>query len=224
MYLLLIRHLESEKNVNEAFSSDADGEPLTTDARRELQSWATILAEWIHASGLSVGNVHSTASRRAVETATGLAQLLNVPVLAHGRLRSTHPGLLAGKSAAEAQQTNPKFMEQLRLYRSGLFNAYDFDVAESKEPKRTFDARVAACITEIMADAQDDVKVVVSHRAPITTILIGAARYGYRYPDNFFGYVELTLGYVSLLERSVAGTWRIHSVNTPPGGLPRLGT
>jgi broad specificity phosphatase PhoE len=222
MYLLLIRHLESQKNVHEAFSSDADTEPLTLDAQRELKSWAMVVAEWIQVSGLTTRRVHSTASRRAEDTATGLAELLGVPIVTHERLRSTHPGVLAGKSATEAQQTNPEFMEQLRLYRQGLFNAYEFKVAESKEPKRDFDARIAACIAEIMNADDDDLKVVVSHRAPITTTLIAAARSGYRYPDNFFGYVELALGHVSLLERSTLGTWKIHSVNTPPRGLPRM--
>jgi broad specificity phosphatase PhoE len=104
-------------------------------------------------------------------------------------------------------------MKQLQLYRKGLFNSYNFTVADNKEPKLAFEARIASCLDKIMCATDEDVKVVVSHRAPITAMLTAVARSAYNYPHDFSGYVELTLGYVSLLERSEARAWTIHEVN-----------
>ena len=222
MYLLLIRHLESSKNIRETFSSSSEDEPLTEIARTDLTSWSHLVCQWVHMTRATVAQVYSTASIRAEDTAASIAKGLGVPVMCYQRLRSTHPGSLAGRSADDARMSNPEFMEQLHLYRKGLFNSYDFTVADSKEPKRSFEERIASCLDEILNVPAEELKIVVAHRAPITAVLMAVARSAYQYPRDFFGYVELTLGYASLLERTLDGEWRIHEVNVPVHELPDL--
>ncbi|QQR94003.1 MAG: histidine phosphatase family protein [Bacteroidota bacterium] len=81
-------------------------------------------------------NVYAASSTRAIETAKIIASKLNATVSVEDALRSTKPGALSGKSEEEGLKTNPDFLEQLYLFRNGLFNAYDFTVAEGKEPKK----------------------------------------------------------------------------------------
>jgi broad specificity phosphatase PhoE len=224
MYLLLIRHLESDKNVREAFSSDSDNEPLTERSRREIAAWSKSICRWVRSTRGTVARVHCTASVRARDSAASIAARLGVPLVEYDSLRSTHPGSLAGKSADEARKSNPEFMKQLQLYRKGLFNSYNFTVAENKEPKVAFEARIASCLEKIMCAADEDVKIVVTHRAPITAMLTAVARSAYNYPDDFSGYVELTLGHASLLERVGEHKWEIHEVNISAHELSQLAT
>src|SRR5205085_4580294 len=128
-------------------------------------------------------------------------------------LRSTKPGALKGKSEAEAIKTNPEFIEQLYLFRNGLFNAYDFTVADNKEPKKDFEKRVLNCLDAILFDESESVKIVIAHRSSITCILLEFAKKYYNYPRTFSGHILLDLGRLSLIERTSSNKWKILKVN-----------
>jgi broad specificity phosphatase PhoE len=213
MRILLVRHCESAKNLREAFSSNADDEPLTDSANSTLDSWARSLGNWVEDLGCKVSRVHCTASRRSIETAAAIGRALAVPSIAYEKLRSPNVGALAGVTARAAAGADPNFIEQLRLYRLGLFNARNFTVADGRELQDDFERRVDACVDQIVSYTDEDLKVIVSHRAPITAILLSVARRGYGYPANFSGYVALDLGHVSLLEQTALGHWCIRGVN-----------
>jgi broad specificity phosphatase PhoE len=117
-------------------------------------------------------------------------------------LVSTKAGKLAGIREVDAKQTNPNFINQLYLYRKGLFSAYDFQVAEGKEPKNEFEERVLMTFNNIINSYNgNDNVLLISHRSPITTILTYIAKKFYDYPEGFLGYVPLDLGYFSIIER-----------------------
>lgn len=211
--LLLIRHCESLKNQREAFSSSSDDEALTEAGREQALVLADELRRWVAKTGRKVDSVYSAESSRSQLTADLIGGGLGAPTVTCRDLRSTFAGALAGHSESEARRSHPRFMEELALYRHGLFNAYKFSVAEGKEDKRAFEARVARCVDSILASENGTVKLVVTHRSPITAILIRYARQLHRYPTNFFGYVGLELGKVSWLRGAHRDIEVIRAVN-----------
>jgi len=214
MYLLLIRHTESEKNINNQFSSENDDEKLTFEGKKEAVYLAYQIRQFIESNKLSCKNIYSANSARARGTARIVANELHLNLCFEDALRSTKPGFLSGKSEEEAQKSNPEYMKQLELFRKGLYNAYDFSVAEGKEPKKEFEKRVSDYIKNILSDESENIKIIIAHRSSITSILMEFARKYYNYPTNFSGYVQLDLGYISLLKRDKDNNWEIFKVNS----------
>lgn len=213
MHLILIRHTESLKNVNDQFSSETDSESLTELGKEECSIIANDISDFISSKKLICNNVYSANSVRAIDTAKIIAEKLNAKVQIEESLRSTKPGSLTGKSEAEAIKTNPEFIEQLYLFRNGLFNAYDFKVAENKEPKKEFEKRVLKCLYEILSDKSESMKIISAHRSSITCILLEFAKKYYNYPSNMSGHVLLDLGQISLAETTTDNKWKITKVN-----------
>jgi len=212
MLLLLLRHPESLKNVHNQFSSDTDDELLTSKGMEECLRISEGIRSIISDMNLSCKSIYCANSIRSIETAKVIARALDVSITIEEALRSTKPGVLAGQTEAEARKSNPLFIAQLDLYRAGLFNSYDFNVAQNKEPKRSFEKRVLDCLDKILLDETETIKVVIAHRASLTGILINFARQYYNYPTNFYGYVKLDLGKASVLYRAKED-WAIKYVN-----------
>jgi broad specificity phosphatase PhoE len=121
--------------------------------------------------------------------------------------------VLAGKTEEEAAASHPEYVEALRLYRAGLLNSYDIPSFEGKEDKRAFESRVACEVARILDHGNESLKVIVTHRSPITAALIDFARRYHGYPADFFGHVQLDLGRLSWVEEIENGRWRIRQVN-----------
>jgi len=215
MYLLLIRHTESEKNIYNQFSSESDNERLTKDGEQNALHLCYQIEQFMKSKHLSCKNVYSAKSARSSETASVIASKLNLNLCLEEALRSTKPGSLSGKSEEEAQKSNPEYIKQLYLFRNGLYNAYDFTVADGKEPKKQFEKRVSDCIQKILSDESESIKIVIAHRSSITSILLEIAKKYYNYPDSFSGYVQLDLGCVSILKKdNTNNQWEILKVNS----------
>jgi broad specificity phosphatase PhoE len=214
MYLLLIRHTESEKNINNQFSSENDDEKLTEAGEQNALYLVYKIRKFINSHKLFCKNIYSANSARARGTAKILADELHLNLCFEDALRSTKPGFLSGKSEEEALKSNPEYMKQLELFRKGLYNAYNFTVAEGKEPKKEFEKRVSDCIQNILSDKSETIKIIIAHRSSITSILMEFARKHYNYPTNFSGYVQLDLGYISLLKKDKDNNWEILKVNS----------
>lgn len=222
MYLVVIRHAESEKNTNTQFSSEYDLEDLTDFGRQQANNLGKHLKEFIGANNLTCNNIYAANSTRSIETAKIISSYLENKVIVEDDLRSTRPGSLAGKSEKEAMLTNPLFIEQLYLFRHGLFNAYDFKVAEGKESKKEFEKRVNGCIDKILNDKSENFKVIIAHRSSITTILLEFAKLYYNYPKNFSGHIPLNLGFFSILQQENDCTWKILKVNSEISTIQNL--
>jgi broad specificity phosphatase PhoE len=210
--LFFIRHPESYKNISNQFSSDADDEPLTSKGKEDCLSIARGIKKIVLEEHLVCKTIYCADSNRSIETAKVLAEELKGTVKTEEALRSTKPGVLAGQSEEAAKKSHPLFIEQLNLYRAGLFNSYDFNVAENKEPKKDFEKRVLRCLDGILKDETESVKIVIAHRASITCMLLSFARKFYNYPYDFAGYVKLDLAKISLLKYEQA-VWKIKNVN-----------
>jgi len=135
MYIILIRHTESEKNVNQQFSSYNEKEKLTAKGIKQSENIASSLIKFIKKNKLKAKNIYAANSSRSIETANIISHHLESKLVIEDNFISTRPGALAGKTEVEAKSSNPIFIEQLNLFRKGLFNAYNFNVADGKTKK-----------------------------------------------------------------------------------------
>lgn len=223
MDLLLIRHLESTKNVRNAISSTDDRESLTHRGCLEGRRLAAAIAFFQEKNGLRLRYVHCAHSARAIQTADLIATRTGAVTKPYEDLRSTRSGILAGLSEADAARISPGFIWQLQLYRAGLLSSYELERAEGKEPISDFERRVRRRLLRIIKGQGETLKIIITHRSPLTAMLLYFARTYYRYPRSFYGHVPLDLGHVSWLRRDSCGAWEFKSVNCPPGQILRGG-
>jgi len=213
MYLFIIRHTESEKNVKDDFASEKDLEPLTEKGTNNSAEIANHIAEFIKRKSLISRKIYTANSTRSKETAKEIANKLNLELCVEESLRSIKAGDLEGKSKQEAKDSYPEYMQQYYLFEKGLFNSYDFNAPKNKEPKKDFESRVNNCVDKIISDESENVKIIVAHRSSITTMLLEFAKKYHNYPTLFSGHVLLDLGNVTALKREENGTWKILKVN-----------
>lgn len=200
MKLLILRHLESEKNETKSFSSDEDSFPLTAAGRIAGKPLAMAIKKYIDSCSLNCSKIHIAKSTRARETAEILmSEIGNREIVEWEDLRSTNGGIVRGLSEKEAEQADPTFMAQLRLFRCGLFSSYNFEKGQ-REDKRKFEKRVSDSINEILKDDKDSLKIVIVHHSTLTAIMIHYARLFYGYPNDFYGKVDCGLGCFYLID------------------------
>ncbi len=200
MKILILRHLESEKNKNKAFSSIYDSEQLTTKGRIKGTSIAKDIKAYVESESLKVNNIYCANSIRSIMTAQYITNALKVGIKSYDELRSNNSGSLLGKNEKEALIENPLFMKQLKLFRSGLYSSYDFVKVHEREDKRDFELRVNTCINSILKDESEDLKIFVLHHSSLTAVMINFARTYYNYPVNFYGRVDCDLGNIYLID------------------------
>jgi broad specificity phosphatase PhoE len=221
MDIILVRHLESTKNINDTFSSEESLETLSPGAQIEGGRLADHLARFVQGRGSVVRSLHCSAAERTESTARLIAGKLNAKVLSHVELKSFSVGLLAGVSEAKASCLMPEFMHQLMLYRSGLYNSYALSLPVDSEKPRAFEDRIFAKVMEI-TENKNDLEIFILTRSAITAMLIAFARHAYGYPDDFYGHVPLDLGRVSWLTSTTERSWHIKGVNMDPAELLSL--
>jgi broad specificity phosphatase PhoE len=223
MYLLFIRHLESEKNLNNSFASFNDDEPLTEAGKAMGEELGDVLSELVKNNNINIKNIYSASSKRGLETAQLLANKLKLPIVSFDELCSSRTGSLQGKSEEEVQKENPNFIKQLELYRKGLLSSYEFEIIEGKESKASLEKRVMDTVNNIINDIDEDLKIVIFHRSSLTACLINYARESYSYPKDFFGFIKLDCGNVTLLTNKYSNrNWSFECVNDPAIKLKKI--
>ena len=218
MDLILMRHLESEKNLKKSFASLDDQEPLTEKGKQMGIEIAADLKRYIDQKKGQIKQIYCASSNRGISTATLLSSQLGVPIVPLDALCSSKTGVLQGKTEEEVQQERPEFMHQPYLYRKGVISSYEFELIEGKETKSALESRVNQTIENILAVPDENIKIIVMHRSSLTAALIHYARLICHYPENYFGYIPLDYGYISHLSES-EGKWKFESVNEPPKTL-----
>lgn len=202
MLIFILRHPESEKNIKASFSNLEDDECLTIGGINHSKYIAKELQRIILLKNLNAISIHCAKSTRCITTAEVISSIIKTKYHIHEEFVSTKAGKLAGVNEKEAKRTNPEFINQLYLYRKGLFSAYNFKVAEGKEPKNIFEKRVIKAFKKLIDYYDDNENImIISHRSPITTILTSIAKKYYDYPSDFLGYVPLDLGCLSIVEK-----------------------
>jgi len=196
--ILLFRHFESFKNVDNKFSSESNQEELTQESLNTIKDYSAIFDEII--SQKKVTTIYCADSKRAIDSA-GLLVNKNVKIETLPDFNSIKYNS-KGLPEKEVENSNPAFMNGLSLYRKGLFSSYLIPTPADSESVIEFEKRVWDRFNSIIKKNNSDLVIFFLHRSPITSILINFARKYYNYPKDFFGYVELDLGYFSLLRLS----------------------
>lgn len=216
--ILLIRHLESVKNVHLTFSSEKDIEPLTEKGRSETELLADNVKKISELLKSKNQIVYTANSARAIASANNIREVLDAEMIQLDELVSIKYKAM-GISEDNLAKDDPKFLNQLNLYRAGLFSSYNIETPRGSEKLSDFEKRIGRCLEKITESRANSLKIVVTHRSPITAILIKFARQYHQYPEEFFGYVELSLGRASLIKKISDDQWSIQAVNK---SLPEL--
>ncbi len=158
MRLLLLRHGETAHNAQQLALGQADV-PLTDRGRRQAQAVASRLG------GEPIAAVYSSPLRRAVATATPLADARKLAVQTASDLIEMAIGEMDGLTFAEVRERYPEF---LRLWLSDqLADA----VMPGGESLRQVQARVWAALESIRARHAEETVAVVTHNFVILSIL-----------------------------------------------------
>lgn len=216
MKVFLLRHFESEKNVNDRLSG-TDNEGLTEYGRQECKLFSECLKKCCDQNDVKFTRINSANSKRAQETSKIIGKAFHISnINYYEELRSTNAGRIAGKSVREIQEEDPFFSKHYELYRKGVLDLYYFDnnwKDELKESKKNFENRVIQCFESIIKEYDMSREILlIAHRASITAILIYIARKIGVYPENFYGNVESSIGGLSCVSLN-EGQWDIEFVN-----------
>jgi len=193
--ILLFRHFESLKNVNNKFSSEGNQEKLTQESLGTIKNYSALFVEIVNQKKITT--IYCSDSKRAIDSVKFLAGR-NVKIESFADFNSIKYNS-KGLTETEVENTNPTFMNGLSLYRKGLFSSYLIPSPADSESVIEFEKRVWDRFISIVKKDNSDLIVFFLHRSPITSILINFARKHYNYPKDFFGYVELDLGNFSFL-------------------------
>ena len=215
MHLFLIRHLESEKNRKQSFASFEDKEPLTEEGKKQGILLAKELKSFFEENQWTIKQIYSASSERAKQTASMLSSTFGVPVQSYSSLCSSKTGVLQGKSEEEVAKERPEFIKQLYLYRKGIVSSYDFEIIEGKESKKSLEERVMNTIQEIINIPGEDAKVIVFHRSSLTAAILNFARQNSNYPKDFYGFIKLHYGFLTILNNEKDGMWTFDCVDEP---------
>jgi broad specificity phosphatase PhoE len=216
MKIAILRHAESEKNINKSFSHDSHSEPITSLGCDQALKIGQSLFLYCQQNYLTNVQIHSSKSQRANSTATIIANCFGVGFKEHPEFRSiTTDKHLMGKTEDEVKQADPVFTTQLELYRSGLFNAYHYQTVANNLKNGEYERQVIDKFYEILNDAEEGMIVYILHHSSITAVLIEIARQSCYYPNDYYGHVKADVGNLYLLDYSKK-KFRFDLVNHKP--------
>ncbi len=138
MTLLLVRHGESEGNVQGLIQGQID-HPLTARGHAQAQA----VGERLGREG-AVDRIVASPLARANATAEAIGHALDLPVAADGRLMEYDFGEISGLTITEALERNPDW----RFWNDAEQAA---SLLPGEEGMAAFDARVAQVLDELMA-------------------------------------------------------------------------
>lgn len=220
-YLLFIRHVETTKNLKKEFSKDHKTDELTIAGKMQANNLVSFLKKSLATHKLKMQFIYTSECFRAIDTGIIISRELNIPLLQIKGLSSFNLGELGGLSEKETQIKFPLFYKQLTLYRNGLLNSYEINYPADAERPFAFETRVQTGIKRLLEDQTEDLKIVILHRSVLTATYIYFARAYHNYPKNFYGFVPINNGSITLLEY-VNNTWEFRFVNENPTTLPLL--
>lgn len=196
-WLVLVRHPETRKNVIQGFGGGAADDEPTARGREDLDqlvgSLATVAARRGQCCDVSVW---SSGAPRTLAAAEMLATAIGVDCFPDDRLGPIGNGVLGGRTAEQVAEEFPDYFRSLQLHRRGLVSSYCLE--HVGEPITSFEARVVEILSRIEEEGSS-ISFVFSHKSTIGASLIFFARRFCSYPSDFYGYVEIPVGSVSIV-------------------------
>lgn len=194
MKILLIRHAESEKNVEGKFSSNEDKENLSQHGMEQAQKLADNIYEYLKYNKFYCSKIYAADTTRAQETANEIAKKIKAEIYVVSEFRPLkNSNKLVGISETKANEVDPVFMNELQLNRAGIFNAYNHTSNFSKKNIVNHERLVFEKFLQIIEKNVSDVIIIVLHHSSLTDIIINLARKYYDYPKEFYGVISADL-------------------------------
>lgn len=219
--IILLRHVESEKNIRHSFSSDLNKEQATDKGLRQAETIARCIAEYVKKYNLTSYHIYAANSNRAKMTAETIAKNLGGSITYDDAFLSvTTDDSLKGKTENEILQSNPVFIRELNLYRCGLFNAYQYSSVADVLKSGEYEMQVNTSFNRFIKTGDEELKVFIMHHSSITATLINIARSLGMYPRDFYGKVEADLGKIYLITYdSIKDEFKFVFTNSTPDKL-----
>lgn len=153
--LILIRHGETDKNLNKSLHAVNDGEALNVTGIGQMEGTVDRLKE------LSPSKIYSSTEKRAVESAQILARRLGIPMEEIDGIQERNFGIFTGESWGDVKKIlAPMTMEERYNY-----------VPEKGESWRAFETRLIAAIQKIVEGNKDKTVAVVTHGGAIKALM-----------------------------------------------------
>lgn len=153
--LILIRHGETDKNLNKSLHAVNDEQALNLTGREQIEATVDRLKE------LSPSKIYSSTEKRAVESAQILAQRLGIPMEKIDGVQERNFGIFTGESWSEIKKI---------LAPMTLEEKYDY-VPEEGESWRAFETRLIAAIQKIVEENKEKTVAVVTHGGAIKALM-----------------------------------------------------
>lgn len=131
--IMLLRHAESVKNIENRFASNKSLENLTETGEAQSRQFGEQIDCFLKNNYLTVKNIYCADSSRAIQTAVIIASKLDANVVPVDEFNSFSIGHSSGMSESSLARSAPKFINDLSLYRKGLLNSYDIIYEGSKK-------------------------------------------------------------------------------------------
>ncbi len=152
--LILVRHGETEKNVNKSLHSANDPELLNATGRQQIKQTAERLKKF------SPTKIYCSNEARAIESGEIIAKSLEIPVEKIEGMQERNWGAFTGKPWEEVKKVlDPMTLEE----------RYDY-VPSGGESWRTFETRLVQAIESITKDIKGTI-VVVTHGGAIRALM-----------------------------------------------------
>ncbi len=194
MRLLLVRHGETEWNIERRFMGQEDS-PLSARGERQVAAVALRLSQE------PIDLVTSSDLGRAAATAMSITERCGLPLILDPRLRERHAGVLQGLTTDEAQQRFPDAFTGFRR----LGASFCIPGGESVEQ---VESRIRSFLGDIIARQGCATVVAVTHGAILMTML----RIVLEIPHH--AKARVAFGNTCICElRSREGAWELHRWN-----------
>ncbi len=156
LHLMLVRHGETEWNVQRRFQGQSDV-PLSELGKRQ----AKLIAERL--AGQSIDAVYASDLKRAWETVTSIAEKNGLEVSPEPRLRELKFGILEGLTFEEAEEKHP---EMIAAWLEDFNNT-----PEGAETIDLFNARIVSLLNDLKSKHDEQVVLLVGHGGSLSELL-----------------------------------------------------
>lgn len=219
-HVLLVRHPESSKNIQDRFASESGEEPLTRRGQDDLRNLAHEVTQFASHLRAYAVSVHASPSARSMGPARVLADQFGGQLFLDANLASIVNAETSGRSFAQLAVEDVALAREMNLYRAGLYSSYA--IRKISKNTRPYETRVQRALESIRS-LNNDLAVIVAHQSFMTFALIHVSRLCRHYPSDFFGKVHLELGSCALLSCSAEDGWVINFAGLAIGDLNTIG-
>lgn len=154
--VILVRHGESETNVQKVFTGQLDA-ALTEKGKMQAQ----LMAQYV--DRYKVDKIYASSLQRAVDTAQPIAEKQGCPMEQTDAFREIYAGEWQGLSFDEIAE---KYPQTHRVWRTDMGNA----APDGGETVAEFYARVTELFEEILLHRPEKTVCIVAHATPIRMI------------------------------------------------------